>query len=229
MRRALVVALLVGCGSSRAEPPQPALAAPAPKPPTEVRSIAADELEVTHGAVDRAGDTLRITDAAVRASVPAADGEAVELRFVYAGPTPKRTALASGDVRHQVGLKLRAADGCNLIYVMWRLDEGVVVSIKRNPGDRTHAECGTGGYRNLRPERRVALTAPEVGSEHSLKASIVDGVLTASLDDRVVWRGRLGSMARGMHGPPGLRTDNVVLEKIEVRAAMAAKRLAGGE
>lgn len=221
--RGIALALLVlGCGSSRAEPP--ASRAPVPSaPPGEVRAVAAAELEVTHGAVAEQGEGLRIDHPTVRAVIPGAHGDAAELRFVYGGATPNEVALASGEVRRQVGLKLRADDGCNLVYVMWRLGHGVVVSIKRNPGDRTHAECGTGGYRNLRPERRVAIAMPEVGSAHRLEASIVDGVLTARLDGREVWRGRLGAMARGLRGAPGLRTDNVVLEHVELRAELAPR------
>lgn len=226
MRLLALATILIGCGSSRAE--QPA-AAPAPSaPPGEVRSIAAGELEVTHGNVTAQGDSLRIDHPAVRAVIPGAHGDAAELRFVYAGATPEKVALASGEVRAQVGLKLRADDGCNLVYVMWRLGQGVVVSIKRNPGDRTHAECGTGGYRNLRPERRVAIPMPEVGSVHRLDASIVDGVLTARLDGHEVWRGRVGAMARGLRGAPGLRTDNVVLEKLELRADLAPRPITAG-
>ncbi|HUH04785.1 MAG TPA: hypothetical protein VML75_22465 [Kofleriaceae bacterium] len=215
------LAFMIGCGSSRAEPPA---AAPVPSaPPGEVRAVAANELEVTHGTVLADGAGLRIEHPAVRAVIPGAHGDTAELRFVYAGPTAKRVALASGEMRGQVGLKLRADDGCNLVYVMWRLGHGVVVSIKRNPGDRVHAECGTRGYRNLRPERRIAVAMPEIGSAHRLEATIVDGVLTARLDGRQVWRGRLGALARGLEGAPGLRTDNVVLEDIELRADVPAR------
>jgi hypothetical protein len=224
--RALLLIAVLGCGSSRAESPTQAAAPPpaADQAIEPVRVIAAAELDVTKGVVRQTGAGLRIDDPTVRAVAQGAHGDEAELSFVYAGPTARTAALASGAQRRQVGLKLRAADGCNLVYVMWRLDEGVVVSIKRNPGDRTHADCGAGGYRTVRAQRQVRVAAPTVGTSYRLQASIVDGELIARLDDREVWRGRLGSMSRGLHGPPGLRTDNVALDQVEFRASLAPRQ-----
>lgn len=221
MRGLWLAALVVGCSSSssRADPPARVLAAPV----HVMQAAALDELDITHGAIMAAADGLHIADPKVRAVVPGAAGDAAELRFVYAGQTSITVPLASGEVRQQVGLKLQAADGCNLIYVMWRMGEGVVVSIKRNPGQHTHAECGVRGYRNLPPELRIPIPAPQVGSAHRLEAAIDDGVLVARVDGDEVWRGRLDATARELRGPPGLRTDNVALSELELRVSFVTR------
>lgn len=60
------------------------------------------------------------------------------LRFLYHGPGPKVDDYAWP----QIGLKLRAKDTCNLLYVMWHMHTSeVVVAVKRNPGLDTHEEC----------------------------------------------------------------------------------------
>ena len=39
-----------------------------------------------------------------------------------AGALLERQAKRATDARRQVGLKLRARDGCNVVYVMWRIE-----------------------------------------------------------------------------------------------------------
>lgn len=135
-------------------------------------------------------------------------GEAARIDFVYKGRSRGDRALASGQVRRQIGLKLRAADGCNLVYVMWRLDPRpqVEVSVKVNPGARTHAECGARGYTKLRPS---GAPDPVVGQRYSMSAQIAGDGLSAWIDDQLVWQGTLPYGARSMTGPSGLRSDNV--------------------
>jgi len=93
-------------------------------------SASADELarapaarwRVTRGHVDVLSDgRARVREPKMRAVVDASDGDAAELRFTYLGASDGDARLASGELRRQVGLKLRAADGCNLLYVMWRI------------------------------------------------------------------------------------------------------------
>src|SRR5262249_42100776 len=118
--------------------------------------------------------------------------------------------LASGELRRQIGLKLRAADGCNLVYVMWRLEPKaqLVVSTKLNPGKRTHRECGANGYVNLKPRAGTSPAPPVVGSEHRLHAAI-DGKLLRVWADRVLaWEGELPDAALALRGPAGVRSDN---------------------
>ena len=104
---------------------------------------------VTKGALKSLGKKkVRITEPTVRAVRPGSTGDAATLRFTYRGGSPKSRALKSGQMRRQMGLKLRAADGCNLVYVMWRIEPkpGIEIQTKLNPGEHTNAECGTDGY-----------------------------------------------------------------------------------
>ena len=88
----------------------------------------------------------------------------VTLRFRLRGPSETTKPLGSGAIRRQIGLKLRAKDPCNLVYVMWRDQPApvIVVSVKRNPGEHTSAECGNRGYTDVAtipaPEGRAGVT-----------------------------------------------------------------------
>lgn len=173
-------------------------------------------LEVTTGAAQARGDGGFVVAVPEMRAVVRGEGggDVAELRFTYRGPTVERSRLASGEVREQLGLKLRALNGCNLVYVMWRFAPrpGIVVSVKRNPGQRTHAECGARGYENVRPSWSAVAPAVELGSRHVLAARI-DGVdLRILADGAPVWRGPLPGYALAMHGPVGVRSDNVVFE-----------------
>jgi len=156
---------------------------------------------------------MRIDHYGVRAVRSDAPWDGATLTFTYLGPTERDVALASGEIRRQVGLKLRAVDTCNVLYVMWWIEpaRGVHVSVKHNPGASTHAECGARGYINLRPEESATPPAIEVGSTHRLSARIVERRLEVYADDILVWRGTLPSElpARGL---VGMRSDNVRFE-----------------
>jgi hypothetical protein len=176
----------------------------------ELAKVPATSLCVTKGHVTAGADGQgHVTETKMRAVVPGSDGSRVEMRFVYEGPTSETARLGSGELRRQVGLKLRAQDGCNLVYVMWRIDPKpqVVVSIKRNPGQRVHAQCGNRGYTNLRgvgaqPRPLV------VGEPRTLKAEIVGQRLKGWADDQLAWEGDLGADASALIGPVGVRSDN---------------------
>src|SRR5256885_9993254 len=86
----------------------------------------------------------RVSVPKMRAVLPASDGNSAELRFTYFGPSEPEEPLASGLPRRQIGLKLRAQDPCNLVYVMWRIhpEARMVVSVKRNPGKHASRDCG---------------------------------------------------------------------------------------
>jgi hypothetical protein len=192
------------------ESPPPARAAPvAPRP--RLKPVAADGLCVTRGALERDDGMLAVREPVVRAVAASGDGDAAALRFVYRGATAEVSTLASGQERHQLGLKLRAQDGCNLVYVMWRISPkpGIEVSIKRNPDAHTHAECGANGYTKVKAEHAVAVPELVPDAAHTLRAAIVGDRLTAWIDDHQVWTGPLDPGARDLHGPAGLRTDNV--------------------
>ncbi len=66
--------------------------------------------------------------------------------------------------------------------------------------------------RRLRHDRAIAAdqrrqAAP--GSKHVLEAHIQGDNLVATIDGNEAWVGTLPAAARGLHGPLGVRTDNV--------------------
>lgn len=177
--------------------------------------VGRDGFDVTSGMIRALPDErLGIDVPEVRAVLRHSTAPAAEIRFRYLGPTAATKLLASGEARHQIGLKLRARDTCNVIYVMWHIepDERIAVSIKRNAGQRTHAECGARGYVNLRPRRSGPVRAVRVGSSHTLRAVLEGGELTVWADGTLAWEGSLPSNLVDFDGPVGLRTDNVAVE-----------------
>src|SRR6185503_9774022 len=85
--------------------------------------VAQGAMCVTLGETRPLGDgRFAVADAKVRGYGIRTDGRAAELRFVDRGPSKEVSRLGSGKVFHQLGLKLEAQDGCNVLYVMWRLE-----------------------------------------------------------------------------------------------------------
>jgi len=122
-----------------------------------------------------------------------------------------RSTLGSGDDgRVQIGAKLRAADGCNVVYAMLRIEPEplLVVQVKHNANLHTHDECSNGGYRTVKPDFRANIPPITPGSSHRLHASLEDTQLKVWLDDAIVWRGDLGAEVLTFDGPVGFRTDN---------------------
>ena len=195
---AAIVAILAGAGAG-------------PRDPPGLSRAALSELHVTEGRVVPGPDSLLHTDdAKVRAVLRREGGPIAELRFTYLGPSQQQVPLSSGEMRSQIGLKLRAEDGCNLLYAMWRIapKPGVVVSVKRNPGQHSSGDCGNGGYTNLRARRGVKVPAFEAGARHSLRAEQRGDELRVLVDGAPVWEGTLPPDALSLHGPPGFRSDN---------------------
>jgi hypothetical protein len=178
-----------------------------------LRRIDRARLCVTTGAVAASpGGRLAIETPSVRATVRETESSAdqiAELRFQYLGPSRDTQRLASGAVRRQIGVKLRAEDGCNLIYAMWRIEPEarIVVSIKRNPGQRVRKQCGARGYLDFKPQGGGEQEV-RPGESHTLRAALRGHDLTVTADGKVVWHGSLGSVAALPVGPPGLRADN---------------------
>jgi hypothetical protein len=194
------------------------IAAPIDRAPS-VDVVPVDQLCVTHGAIENRA----IAEPTVRAFAQgeAAGGDAAELAFTYRGDSQSGRALANGQLRRQVGLKLRAENGCNVVYVMWRLDPKpkLDVSVKSNPGKRTHEDCGADGYIKVKPARALAVPAYAPGEAHTLRAEILGDELTAWIDGRVAWHGTLPAEARALAGPVGLRSDNVMLDGVALSAS----------
>jgi hypothetical protein len=219
MKRLLVLLGLGACAkaasSSAAQPIER-------EKPGVLTAVPLASICMTRGSPKSSDAGLRVEDATTRGVATASSGEAAALRFTYLGPTAEEARLASGQVRHQIGLKLRAADGCNVVYVMWRAEPKpfIEVSVKRNPGKRTHAECGADGYTKVEPSASSRVPAFEVGVEHVLEAAIDGDTLTAKVDGVVAWQGELPDRARELDGPAGFRSDNVSCD-VELRVAPA--------
>ena len=181
-------------------------------------AIRPDAICVTKGDLPPSG---QVNTPTFRAVMLGTSGEAAAISFVYRGRFDNERALASGQIRRQIGLKLRAANGCNLVYVMWRLDPRpqLEVSIKINPGSRVHAECGARGYTKIEPSRLATLPALHAGDQHSIQAAIVGDDLIAWIDGQVAWRGRLPDEARSITGPAGIRSDNLAYDIVALHAA----------
>ena len=180
-----------------------------------MRQISRGELCVTEGEIEAPGSgQLRVDDSKMRAYTALKTDPVAELRFTYLGPTQEVSKLGSGTVRQQLGLKLRAQDACNLVYVMWRIspESKLVASVKRNPGQRTSAECGNQGYRNIKPQRSIGVPTLSAGSSHLLRAELQQDNLRVFVDQTPVWQGPLGDDALSFNGPVGMRTDNVRLD-----------------
>jgi len=200
-----------GAGAPSAERERPAKR----RAPVAVRAVAAGEICLTSGGGARSPrGRVQVDGPKMRAVAPSSSGDAGELRFLYRGPTAEVAPLASGQIRRQVGLKLRAQDGCNLVYAMWRIEPkpGIEVQIKRNRGRRVHSECGTRGYRKVSPQRQAPVPTLQPRSEHTLRAEITGQELAVWVDGAVVWEGDLGPEALALSGPVGMRSDNVALE-----------------
>lgn len=183
--------------------------------------VTGNRLCVTRGRVEALAEgRVRIREPKVRAVVAGSDGQRVEMKFTYQGPSEDSSPLDSGELRRQVGLKLHAHDSCNLLYVMWRIapKAQVVVSVKRNPGQKTHAECGTHGYTNL---KGTGVQPPplEPGSTHVLAATLNGRALEVFADGKLAWKGDVGEEAASLTGPVGVRTDNARVE-LELRAPL---------
>src|SRR5581483_6411880 len=194
-----LLAALGGSTSTRAEERSMDLA-PVPR----------SHLCVTEGTLDRLPDGRMSVDVAKLRAVLAASGrQAIEARFTYLGPTAETAPLRSGAVRRQFGLKLRAADGCNVIYAMWRFapQPSLTVSVKSNPTLHESRACGISGYRSVEPQRLTQVDAPLIGATHRLAAALNGDALRVLIDGEPVWEGKLGPAALAADGPVGIRSD----------------------
>lgn len=188
--------------------------------PGEWLTIQRRDLCVTEGAIEQAaGDRLSVDVPKMRAYVTVPTSPSAEIQFRYAGPTKDKSALGSGQVRSQFGLKLRAQDPCNLVYVMWRVEpeSKLVVSVKRNLSQHTSAECHNHGYTNIKPTKAAAVPHLQAGDSHTLRAELKSQGLRVYVDNKEIWEGMVGTDAAALQGPVGIRSDNALLE-FEYRA-----------
>ena len=179
--------------------------------PTSMKPITRDKLCITEGGIEELSDhSLSVTVPKMRAFVTDPTLQEVEAHFTYLGPAQESVPLASGEMRRQFGLKLRAQDGCNLVYAMWRIEpkQELVVSVKRNPGMTKSSECDAHGYRNISPIVTGRLPQIVVGKHYTLRAIIRRNKMFVYANNETVWQGNLGSTALNFNGPVGVRTDN---------------------
>lgn len=182
-------------------------------------AVDASRLCVTSGSVEPIDATsFAVRVPGFRAFVAGDEGRTATVDFVYRGPTKTTSKLASGELRRQVGLKLRAQDACNVLYVMWHIEPttGVFVSVKYNPGQSTHSMCSDHGYVTVKPVHGQPPKAPFPGERHSLSAAIEGDLLRVFADDVLAWEGALPPQALRIDGPAGIRTDNAELD-VELR------------
>ena len=163
---------------------------------------------------------FKTASSALRAELRSADASGAELAFHYLGPTAKDEPWASGEIRRQIGLKLRAQDTCNVIYAMWHIAPraGLEVSVKSNPGQHEHAQCSDHGYTFLQPSFLSEPARVEVGSSHRLRAQLSGSRVLVYVDDVLSWAGELPEQALALHGPAGVRSDNGMFT-VQLRAA----------
>lgn len=193
---------------------------PAKVPTPAWFSVSRRSLCVTEGVVQQAaGNRLSVNGPKMRAYVNRWTAQAIEARFTYLGPSAMQVSLGSGEIRRQFGLKLRARDGCNLVYAMWRFapESKLVVSLKSNPSAHTSAECGSRGYRNIKAQKVSPVPLLHPGETHTLRAEMNGAGMAVFVDDTPVWEGNVGSEALSFNGPVGIRSDNARLE-LELRA-----------
>jgi len=180
--------------------------------PSAQGQIEPADFDVPDGKIERAaGDRLMVSSKEMRATLKFATPQDVTVKFTYLGPTKEVSRLGNGDVRSQFGIKLRAQDTCNIVYVMWHFspDQKIAVSVKRNPGKRTHEDCLDNGYiNNIKPRVSAVPRAVHPDQPHTLSASLRGSNLTVKADSSVVWEGSLGPVAMEFDGPVGLRSDN---------------------
>jgi hypothetical protein len=206
------LALLPG-DSVRAAPPadvEPARRAE-PSDAVPLHRVDPATIVVEAGAIEPLGArAFALRTPGVRAVVPGSRGGSARVDFEYRGPTRGVAPLASGELRRQIGLKLRARDTCNVVYVMWHIapTSGIFVQVKSNPDLHTHAQCGDRGYRTVARGAGAQVRPIREGERHSLVARLEGPELTVIADDTPAWRGRLPDEAFAFVGPVGLRSDN---------------------
>jgi hypothetical protein len=170
------------------------------------------DFDVSDGKIDKAtGDRLIVGSREMRATLKkTGPSQKVTVNFTYLGPTNEVSHLGNGEVRHQFGVKLKAQDICNLVYVMWNFDtQKMAVSVKLNRGQRTHEDCLDRGYiNNIKPRASAPPPGVRVGHPHSLSADLEGQELTVKADGGIVWQGMLVPVVLEFQGPVGLRSDN---------------------
>ncbi|HEY6968937.1 MAG TPA: hypothetical protein VJA94_07025 [Candidatus Angelobacter sp.] len=179
--------------------------------PSSMKPVSRAHLCITEGQIKQlSGARMSVIVPKMRAFVTDPTLQEVEAHFTYLGPAGDSVPLASGEMRRQFGLKLRAQDGCNLVYAMWRIEptQELVVSVKSNPGMTKSSECDAHGYHTIKPTRDINLPQIVRGKKHTLRAIIEGTTMRVYADNKLVWEGIFGAEPLAFNGPVGVRTDN---------------------
>jgi hypothetical protein len=145
--------------------------------PAAKAQLQPNDFDVPDGRIEKAaGDRLMVSTKEMRATLKFPTQQNVTVKFTYLGPTKEVARLGNGEVRSQFGIKLRAQDTCNIVYVMWHFspDRKIAVSVKRNPGQRTHEDCLDNGYiNNIKPRVSALPQSVSPDEPHTLRASMM--------------------------------------------------------
>jgi len=205
----LAVTLVVGC----------ALCANSSHAAGAVKAVDYRNLKVTSGKIEQTKSGLfSIKHNTVRATEirhPGGYARHAKLRFSFKGRSDKTRKLASGSIKRQIGLKLRAKNACNLVYVMWSFlpTERITVHTKRNPGKSKSKQCGNNGYKLLKKYDVPASKSALDGRTARLQADFVTKGSTYYVDvyvdnKRVISVPIDASFGSNVVGAAGLRSDN---------------------
>lgn len=149
--------------------------------------------------------TFTIDSPKVRTTIPHTEGTHATLVYTVEGNSSIQEPLQSGEMRHQIGLKLLAQNSCNVVYVM-RHEASINISVKLNPLDTLSQECQDRGYFNI-PSTPSAL----IGNyQHTLEAYIdMHTLIITVIDDGRVITAQLPPNTAVLRGNIGFRSDNV--------------------
>jgi len=184
--------------------PQPA----APLSPLTI--VSPSKFCPTEGNINRSAQFMRVESGAMRGVLSTDRSSSAEVDFTYRGPSKDTQPLADGEIRRQIGVKLRAQDSCNVVYAMWHIapDQGINVLVKSNPGKSTHDQCHDGGYITPTATVNIPVSPIVVGVPRTLRADLVGQRLRVLADGKLAWEGTLPPAAAAFSGPPGVRSDN---------------------
>lgn len=166
---------------------------------------------VTHGSAE-SSLSVQTSHGAFRAVAPGSKGDYAAVTFVTDGETDPVVPLASGAVRHQICVKLRAQNGCNVVYACWRQEPTpwVEVQVKKNPWQSTSAECGTNGYNKTTPAVWATVPSFNEPGPHKLEAVFKGGWVEVHVDGVMSWGANLPTGLVDFDGLAGVRSDNLV-------------------
>jgi hypothetical protein len=185
---------------------------------TVLTQVTRNNLEVNSGPInEREPGCLSVSNAIIRATVPTAVANVASVQFRYLGQVEHPEPAQSGTVYNQIGLMLRAANPCNLIYIMWGRSprEELLLQVKRNSNQSTSAQCKGNGYHTI---ASTPIPGFAVGEMHELTAEVGstadgDAVVRVWIDWQEVMRSNIpAAQLGGIFGSPGIRCDNGIYE-----------------